>query len=190
MIGERERANLVVSTADFSLYNIISGAGRHHTVMLYAAPNFTHFRVPFVLCMYVIYTSFACYCRQRLAFETAGKQVQSPSKQTTEVSTLIQTVGFKLIQDSELQIPETLLEGGTVSSQVLSRQIVHNTVGSLQLAKNALHSTSIYCSRSSGLLSTLTSSLYLDHAGGVPHNSAGAEGVSRGFYPRTKVLRV
>ena len=36
-----------------------------------------------------------------------------PSKQTTEVSTLIQTVGFKLIQDSELQIPETLLEGGT-----------------------------------------------------------------------------
>ena len=31
----------------------------------------------------------------------------------------------------------------TVSSQVLSRQIVHNTVGLLPLAKNALHSTSI-----------------------------------------------
>ena len=36
-----------------------------------------------------------------------------PSKQPKEVSTLIQTLGFKLIQDSGLQIAETLPEGGT-----------------------------------------------------------------------------
>ena len=36
-----------------------------------------------------------------------------PSKQPTEVSMLIQTVGFKLIKDSGLQIAKTLLEGGT-----------------------------------------------------------------------------
>ena len=43
IIGERERANLVVSTADFSLYIYIyiyiSGAGRHHTVMFYVILN-------------------------------------------------------------------------------------------------------------------------------------------------------
>ena len=44
LVGERERANLVVSTADFSLYIIyiylyISGAGRHHTVMFYVILN-------------------------------------------------------------------------------------------------------------------------------------------------------
>ena len=51
IFGERERANLVVSTADFSLYIFIyiyiyiylylyiSGAGRHHTVMLYVILN-------------------------------------------------------------------------------------------------------------------------------------------------------
>ena len=57
-------------------------------------------------------------------------------------------MGFKLIQDSGLQIPKTA--GGrnfTVSSHVLSRQIVHNTVGSLPLAKNALHSPTSYYNR-------------------------------------------
>ena len=39
IIGERERANLVVPTADFSLYLYISGAGRHHTVMFYVILN-------------------------------------------------------------------------------------------------------------------------------------------------------
>ena len=59
---------------------------------------------------------------------------------------LIRTVGFKLIQDSGLQIAETGGRNFTDSSQVLSRQIVHNTVGSLSLTKNALHSpTSILC---------------------------------------------
>ena len=54
---------------------------------------------------------------------------------------LIRTVGFKLIQcTSGLQIAETGGRNVTDSSQVLSRQIVHNAVGSLPLAKNALHS--------------------------------------------------
>ena len=41
VIGERERAYLVVLTADFSLYIFIyiSGAGRHHTVMFYVILN-------------------------------------------------------------------------------------------------------------------------------------------------------
>ena len=39
IIGERERAYLVVSTADFSLYIFITGAGRHHTVMFYVILN-------------------------------------------------------------------------------------------------------------------------------------------------------
>ena len=45
LIAEREQANLVVSTADFSIYNkiytiiLISGTGRHHTVMFYMILN-------------------------------------------------------------------------------------------------------------------------------------------------------
>ena len=64
---------------------------------------------------------------------------------------LIRTVGFKLIQyTSGLQIAETGGRIVTDSSQVLSRQIVHNAVGSLPLAKNALHSpTSYFLSSSS-----------------------------------------
>ena len=54
-----------------------------------------------------------------------------PSK-PTEVSMLIYTVGFKL------GFKASNREGGT--SLYLSRQRVHNTVGSLPLAKNALHS--------------------------------------------------
>ena len=49
-------------------------------------------------------------------------------------------MGFKLIQDSGLQIAETGGRNFTDLSQVLSRQIAHNAVGSLPLAKNALHS--------------------------------------------------
>ena len=61
IIGERERANLVVSTADFSLYIFIyiyiyiyiylyiSGAGRHHTVMFYVILN-TRTNVKFQKC--------------------------------------------------------------------------------------------------------------------------------------------
>ena len=53
---------------------------------------------------------------------------------------------IKFIQDSGLQIAETTLgRNFTVSSQVLSRQIVHNIVELLPLAKNALLSpTSIW----------------------------------------------
>ena len=40
VIGERERAYLVVLTVDFSLYIMfITGAGRHHTVMFYVILN-------------------------------------------------------------------------------------------------------------------------------------------------------
>ena len=57
-----------------------------------------------------------------------------PSKQPTEVARQ-----WASSLSCELQTP--LEERNfAVSSQVLSRQIVHNTVGSLQLAKNALHS--------------------------------------------------
>ena len=90
------------------------------------------------VCTYVcIYTSFACYCRQLApGFRNSWKTVLKPAKQPTEVSTLIQTVGFKLIQDSELQIAETPLE--ELHCIILGKIV--NTVGSLPLAKNALHS--------------------------------------------------
>ena len=39
LVGERERANLVVWTAEFSLYIYVTGAGRHHTVMFYVILN-------------------------------------------------------------------------------------------------------------------------------------------------------
>ena len=120
IIGERERANLVVSTADFSLYIFIyiyiyiyiSGAGRHHTVMFYAAPNFTnvssilHISVFRLFCVYVIHI-FRVLLPTTPGFRNSWKTnavALEPSKQTTEVSTLIQTVGIKLIQDSGLRM--------------------------------------------------------------------------------------
>ena len=54
---------------------------------------------------------------------------------------------IKLIQDSGLRIAESTLEGGTSPYHLrfLANKIVHNIVGSLPLAKNALHSpTSTY----------------------------------------------
>ena len=49
---------------------------------------------------------------------------------------------IKLIQDSGLRIAETTLEGGTslYHLRFSADKIVHNIVGSLPLAKNALHS--------------------------------------------------
>ena len=92
--------------------------------MFYAAPNFTnvssilHISVFRLFCVYVcnIIHVFRVLLPTTPGFRNSWKTnpvALDLSKQTTEVSTLIQTVGFKLIQDSELQIPETLLEGGT-----------------------------------------------------------------------------
>ena len=89
------------------------------------------------------------------AFQNSWKTIQShhsqPTKQLTEISTLIKTVGFKLIQliqDSGLQVAETLLEGETVSSQV---QMVHNTV-------DCSHSLKMHCIHL--LVADLLSSLF------------------------------
>ena len=106
------------------IYLYISGAGRHHTVMFYVAPNFMnvssilHISVFRLFCVYVynIHVFRMLLPTTPPGFRNSWKTnpvTLEPSKQTTEVSTFIQTVGFKLIQDSELQIPETLLEGGT-----------------------------------------------------------------------------
>ena len=91
--------------------------------MFYAAPNFKnvssilHISVFRLFCVYVCNIHvFRVLLPTTPGFRNSLKTnpvALEPSKQTTEVSTLIQTVGFKLIQDSELQIPETLLEGGT-----------------------------------------------------------------------------
>ena len=91
--------------------------------MFHAAPNFTnvssilHISVFRLFCVYVCNKHvFRVLLPTTLGFRNSWKTnpvALEPSKQTTEVSTLIQTVGLKLIQDSELQIPETVLEGGT-----------------------------------------------------------------------------
>ena len=90
--------------------------------MFYTAPNFTkvssilHISVFRLFCVYVCNIHVFRVLLPTSGFRNSWKTnsvALEPSKQTTEVSTLIQTVGFKLIQDSELQIPETLLEGGT-----------------------------------------------------------------------------
>ena len=91
--------------------------------MFYVAPNFTNvssilhisvFRL-LCVCMYNIHV-FRVLLPTTPGFQNSWRTdpvALQPSKQLKEVSTLIHTVGFKLIQDSELQIAQTLLEGGT-----------------------------------------------------------------------------
>ena len=121
--------------------------------MFYAAPNFTnvssilHISVFCLFCVYV--------CKTRLSRATAdnawlSKQLENESSQPRAFEA--DDRGKHAYPDSGHQAyprqwaSNSLNYAGgrnfTVSSQVLSRQIVHNTVGSLSLAKNALHSTS------------------------------------------------
>ena len=99
-IGERERAYLVVSTADFSLYIFIylyiSGAGRHHTVMFYVILNTrtnvkfhkssTKLRV-FEARLFVI--DAAQQSSTHRCFSRTGLVGLEPPKQPTEVSMLV-----------------------------------------------------------------------------------------------------
>ena len=103
VVGERERAYLVVSTADFSLYILyITGAGRHHTVMFYVILN-TRTNMKFhkgstklhALEAQLFVMDAAQQSSTHRSFSRTGPVGLEPPKQPTEVSMLIRKVGFK-----------------------------------------------------------------------------------------------
>ena len=97
---------------------IIRGAAQtvlQTLVKFYILPHTLHVCVQFVVCVLCIHV-FRMLLPTAPGFQNSWKTnpvALKHLKQPTEVSTLIPTVGFKLIQDSGLQVAEILLEGGT-----------------------------------------------------------------------------